>query len=395
METIKDITPNITLWAGIQLAEVLFGIILLIFLLKVSTKLKWYLPLATYVILVILDYSSAFLMESGYIKHFPHLLYANEPFNLLLGLCIYIYARSQEYQRLKFSKIDLLFFVPFLLSLITYIPYYLFDAQGKLNDFIEYGDLSTSIDFYLWEWIFQSFVNVSFLGAALKRFSNYNEKIMELYSDIRKTGFLLTQLLIKFCMGIYIIELIFVYLSYYGFEYYLRFFHLCDLIQLITLVLIGYDALTSYKHSSAIKEGWQRIQLQEGQSITEPIKYAKSNLTHNLALELKAKLEKHMIEHEPYLQSQLRIKDLAEQTHIPSHQISQLINEQFQKNFYEFINLYRVNKAKAILKDPQYSTLTFSAIGFEAGFNSKTAFYNAFKKETGTTPAQFKASLTT
>jgi AraC-like DNA-binding protein len=167
---------------------------------------------------------------------------------------------------------------------------------------------------------------------------------------------------------------------------------LYDIVQLIVLVLIGYDALTTYKHSATIKQEWQRIHLEDGQNINQPIKYASSTLTRKQSAALKEKLEAYMDKHEAYLQSQIRIKDLADLTGISSHQISQVLNESFNQNFYEFINTYRVKKAIALIQDPQNSSLTLSAIGYEAGFNSKTTFYEAFKKATGTTPAQYKSN---
>jgi AraC-like DNA-binding protein len=78
-------------------------------------------------------------------------------------------------------------------------------------------------------------------------------------------------------------------------------------------------------------------------------------------------------------------------TGVNSHQISQVINDVFNKNFYEFVNAYRVNEAIRILNNRKYINYTYSAIGFEAGFNSKSAFYNSFKRETGKTPAQYRS----
>ncbi len=393
MNEIVNITPGITLWSLILLIEIGFGFILLFFLVRVCTKLKWYLPLVAYVILVMLDCSSEFLLQTGYIIYVPHLLYINEPLNMLVGLTIYLYARGQEFQSLKTGKFDLYLFTPFVLSLLTYIPFYFLSAEEKIIEFQQFGELDADIENFVWEWIFLVIVNFSFLAAALLRFRNYNEKIKTLYSDIQKRGFHLTQVLIKLCMTVYILELISVYLSYYELPFNIELYNVYDIIQLVILILIGYDALKSYKHSASIKKEWEKIHLESGGNIVDAIKYARSNLTQEQSDEIKLKIESYMEEHEPYLHSQLRIKDLADQTEISSHQISQVLNESFQQNFYEFVNTYRVKKAKTLLEDPKNESLTFSAIGFDAGFNSKTTFYNAFKKVTGTTPAQYKSRL--
>jgi len=382
--------PEVTIWNLILLIEIGFGFILLLFLLKVSTKLNWYLPLAIYVLLVMIDCYAEFLLQTGYIVNTPHFLFVNEPLNILVGPMIYLYARSQEFQRFRLFKTDLLLLTPFLASLLVYLPIYTMSAADKINEYQQYGELQSDVENYVWEWIFLVSINVTFFAAALRRFRNYNEKIKTLYSNIKNTDLRITQILIRLCIAIYTLELFSVFLTYYELPFNTELYNVYDIVQLIVLVLIGYDAVSTYKFSATIKQEWKKIHLEEGQNINQPIKYASSTLTNKQSAKLKKQIERYMDEHEPYLQSQIRIKDLAYLTGISSHQISQVLNESFNQNFYEFINTYRVKKAISLIEDPKNLSLTFSAIGFEAGFNSKTTFYEAFKKTTGTTPAQYK-----
>nr|WP_319999828.1 helix-turn-helix domain-containing protein [uncultured Draconibacterium sp.] len=382
--------PEVTIWNLILLIEIGFGFILLLFLLKVSTKLNWYLPLAIYVLLVMIDCYAEFLLQTGYIVNTPHFLFVNEPLNILVGPMIYLYARSQEFQRFRLFKTDLLLLTPFLASLLVYLPIYTMSAADKINEYQQYGELQSDVENYVWEWIFLVSINVTFFAAALRRFRNYNEKIKTLYSNIKNTDLRITQILIRLCIAIYTLELFSVFLTYYELPFNTELYNVYDIVQLIVLVLIGYDAVSTYKFSATIKQEWKKIHLEEGQNINQPIKYASSTLTNKQSAKLKKQIERYMDEHEPYLQSQIRIKDLADLTGISSHQISQVLNESFNQNFYEFINTYRVKKAISLIEDPKNLSLTFSAIGFEAGFNSKTTFYEAFKKTTGTTPAQYK-----
>ena len=73
---------------------------------------------------------------------------------------------------------------------------------------------------------------------------------------------------------------------------------------------------------------------------------------------------------------------------ISSHELSRLINENLNSSFTEFINEYRVEEAKQLIAIN--ANYTIEAIGNQSGFNSKSAFYKAFKTYTGTTPAKFK-----
>lgn len=101
-------------------------------------------------------------------------------------------------------------------------------------------------------------------------------------------------------------------------------------------------------------------------------------------------LKEFMIEKEPYLNSSLTIQDLAEQLKIPVKDLSALINLYMNKHFFDFINEYRIEKAKEILKDPSQKQLTILEILYQVGFNSKSSFSTSFKKHTGTTPTDFR-----
>lgn len=103
-------------------------------------------------------------------------------------------------------------------------------------------------------------------------------------------------------------------------------------------------------------------------------------------------LKDFMISNEPYLDSSLTIQDLAEQVKMPVKDLSALINLYINKHFFDFINEYRIEKAKEILKDSSQKKLTILEILYQVGFNSKSSFSTSFKKHTGKTPTEFRKS---
>ncbi len=101
------------------------------------------------------------------------------------------------------------------------------------------------------------------------------------------------------------------------------------------------------------------------------------------------KLVKYMVDEKPYLDPNLNLTKLSSSLNACSHNISLTINQKFQQNFFDFINSYRVEEAKKQLKNIKQNNLTIEGIAFDSGFNSKAAFYRAFKKNTQLTPSEF------
>jgi AraC-like DNA-binding protein len=119
-------------------------------------------------------------------------------------------------------------------------------------------------------------------------------------------------------------------------------------------------------------------------------KYTRSGLRDKQAREYLAKLISYMESRKPYLDRNLSIYDLSKQTRIPRHYITQVLNEFHGKNFFSFINEYRVKEVIERFGDPKYNNFTILAIAFDSGFNSKATFNSIFKAQTGMTPSEYR-----
>ncbi|MCB0596556.1 MAG: AraC family transcriptional regulator [Lewinellaceae bacterium] len=106
--------------------------------------------------------------------------------------------------------------------------------------------------------------------------------------------------------------------------------------------------------------------------------------------ELITQLEGHLKETERYCDPNLTIGELADQLNVPKRRLSQLINAHYGQNFVDFINTYRIEKAKERLLHPKDEKETILEVMYEVGFNSKSSFNTVFKKKTGLTPSQYK-----
>ena len=121
------------------------------------------------------------------------------------------------------------------------------------------------------------------------------------------------------------------------------------------------------------------------------IKYGKSGLSRKVSLELKRLLLDKIESDKLYLKSDLSLKDLSEIMLISSKHVSQVINENFDVGFYDFINRFRIEEAKRLLA--KENTIKIEEVAYKVGFNNKASFYSSFKKFEKTTPKHFLSKI--
>jgi len=162
-------------------------------------------------------------------------------------------------------------------------------------------------------------------------------------------------------------------------------------------IIFGFIALFSFAYSFyGIKqpEIFGQVVKINGDHFKETEKYLKSGLKDSQAEDLLKKLISYVEKNKPYLNGDLTIHELASLTGIQKHHITQLLNEKHKRNFFTFINEYRVNEVIERFSDTKYNNYTILAIAFDAGFNSKTTFNSIFKNQTGFTPSQYREKKT-
>lgn len=97
-----------------------------------------------------------------------------------------------------------------------------------------------------------------------------------------------------------------------------------------------------------------------------------------------------LVEKELYLNPDFKLEEASKELKITKHLLSQYINEILGKSFSHLIKEYRIEKAKKLLETEKNFTL--ESLGYDSGFSSKSAFFTAFKKITGLTPAEYQKS---
>jgi AraC-like DNA-binding protein len=317
---------------------------------------------------------------------FPHLIRLDFGISLVFGPMIFLYTKFLTGRREKLKTTDLWKFSPYLLNLIILFPFFLKDGESKIQ-ILDYftASLTHGTDQYAAYALFligvSALVGMGFCYSSLNVIKDYNQKIRSEFSEISKIRLDWLRTLVWSFMGLFmallVIFILFLGDSYPDFDYQVYFF----ILSFVVIYLITYKALKQPEILLPLEES-----IDDKKSSVSP----KLNNENRI---MGKNLEKLMNDERPYLNSELTATHLAESISITRHQLSDILNLIFLKNFYEFINEYRVNEFKRMIDDPKYAHLTLLGIAYESGFNSKTSFNTAFKKITGVTPTQYKRQL--
>ena len=112
-------------------------------------------------------------------------------------------------------------------------------------------------------------------------------------------------------------------------------------------------------------------------------------LNETEASALKQKLETTLRQNQLYLNQELSLAELAQEVDTSDKKLSTLLNQNLRTNFYDYINSFRIATFKEGVMEGKLRNLSVVGLAFQCGFNSKSSFYRAFKKETGKSPTQF------
>ena len=210
------------------------------------------------------------------------------------------------------------------------------------------------------------------LFLSIKLYKNHVNNLGETFSYTEKVNLSWFKLLIYgylfFILGLITTHIVDDSISYFMFY----------LILLTYVIYSGYNALNQDPIFENIKSNNKKTD------------NPKEDINSVFYTNLKAMLLTKMEDEKLYLDSSLTIHSLANQLNSNNKYISQLINNDFKKNFVLFVNEYRIREAKELLLDEANNNLTIESIGYDAGFKSKSAFNAVFKKITNQTPSEFR-----
>lgn len=318
-----------------------------------------------------------FVIRTGLNSKYPHLNGISLPVLFLFGPLFYLYVKLIINRNYKFNKNTWLHFLPFILCILVMMPEFLKSADEKFKYFNNrmISPVGAIISFAQIIHLF------SYNAVIYKIVEKHKEMIKRSESSIEdKDLHWVPKGIICFVVTFGLMFILWV-LYLMGIDT-MEIFHV-SVPLVVSVIIYGMGYL-------GLKQSDITIVVEETIPLPPAKKYEKSTLKDDQADEYIDKIKDFMADNKPYLDNNLTLLKLAEMLNIHTHHLSQIINENFNQNFFDFINSYRVEEAKRLLCDQHNNLYTVLAIAEESGFNSKTSFNAAFKKFTNMTPSEFK-----
>ena len=307
---------------------------------------------------------------------------------MLHGPFLYYYVLTLVFDKRQNSWKDLLHIIPFVLfNLYILISSFNPGISEKLNiEKVSPGDNPPLLfSFFL---IMTAFSGTIYFLLTIRLFKKLDINIFNNFSNsVNIDLFWIRKLVLVF--GVIWTALISVTVIHHIFHMFSMVFCTDGLFLSLSIfvILIGYFGLKQKVIFSS-----EDI-IVSGEASKTHTKYSGSRLSDSEAKQYAGKLTDYMKSAKPYLNPDLSLPQLATELNISSHYLSQVINEQFNLNFFDFVNGYRVEAFKEKIIDPEFRNFSLLGIAFECGFNSKSAFNRIFKQTSGITPSQFKKAV--
>jgi AraC-like DNA-binding protein len=354
----------------------------------------------SYTLLAYLLYISKAILD------YPHLYRTPAFISLCIAPLLFIYVRSSLNQSFWFKKWDFLYFLPAVLYTAQFIPFYILPAQDKLY-FIERAIQSKAYGVREPEGLlppgfgfsFRMIYSLALIGSAFfmlikwYRRGKTNMLALQQNLEIYKWLFYLTVVLSSTFL-ILVINFVFQLNGLFD-KYKISTLTLTFAILFITIYLffkpsILYGFQGWYSDNTAIAPILEELPNESDHEIEER---KKQFISETQGAAYKEMIESHFEANQPFLKPKYTLRHLSEEIKVPAYLISAFINQEYGKNFSEFINDKRVDYLiELAIKEPEHlQQYTLEVLGQMSGFHSRSSFISAVKRKTGKNPSEIFA----
>lgn len=335
--------------------------------------------------LIGLCHSFYLLIIYGIIHHFPYLYKVPAPINFLIFPLAYLYIRAVLYKEYKLRLLDALHLIPFLFITINYLPFYMMNLTDKAEYVYEITQ-NFELSYNGQDGLFPEWVNILLRSISsivylifqwhliISFFRKHASRNSRQFNLVKKWVFHLTTI-----QTVYSIALLLLYLN----------------SALVALAIIPSLGNYAYIVSILVNGSFLLIACYLLWNPHLLVGLPKLNLNKEQTKNILPLKNIHFMvqEQKTFLSPELTVHKLAKLIGVSSRKISDSIGHSNFENFNDFINHFRIAYAVDKINDGYLKKYSVDALSETSGFNSKNAFYRAFKKAHGCTPLKYnKAS---
>jgi AraC-like DNA-binding protein len=308
------------------------------------------------------------------------------PFQWLMTPALYFTVKCRTSPMFRIRRREIAHLLPALIIALYYVNNYVLLPTSEKINLLNEGWLSTPLHRWLIP-IVGDVIQLSYLIASLVLLTQYGFKLKNWFANIENKEQSALRQIISFWILIFSVHLSMVLLREFGFK-------ATSLRYVVMLMDILHLGLLLKLISSSLNDYSQKLQSSsEINNEVETTPEVTEQLEPEVRLQILTQLQTLMQDQKPYLHNDLSLTGLAEIMQTSPRYLSEVINRSAHKNFFEFVNGYRIEEAKKRLTESPNSRII--DIAFSCGFNTKSVFNDAFKKQTGMSPTAYRKSITT
>jgi len=304
---------------------------------------------------------------------------------LAVGPTVYFYVRTITRPKLGFQRKDWLHYLPQLIWLVYEIFMWLYDSSLPTYWDQQNGWWKENINSVYVSPFQQALVSLSkilYYAFSIQLFWKYRQRLQTFFSNTYRVQLnWLGNFLVIYCIALFSIQYVLGIVNNFIVELHWQQNWWAFLAAALTAYYLGMKGY--FTDISSLLSLTEKAE-------NEPLN---GNDRGAFSAPLKEKIQSYMEAEQPYLDPDLTLADLAAQLEISTHNLSQMINTGFGKNFNDFVNNFRVGEVKKRLKAGEQKQKSLLGIALDSGFNSKATFNRTFKKFTEVSPSEYSKQL--
>lgn len=334
--------------------------------------------IAALLILATVKADQLYQMLGGFL-HFPQYGFLLAPFQALMTPVLYLFVTTKVKPGFRLNRGHLWHATPFVLMLVYLFAVYFSLTTAEKSAMIASGGFSTLLHRFAVP-LTGDIVQLGYVVAALRRLDHYGVTLKTWFSRVETRDLRWLKRLMVLWGAIFAFHAVWTISGgLFGALPFARV--VLDVLNFLHLAIVNGLMLMGVTASAQLSTA----PVEAAQALP---KYQASNVSPDDRQTLFGKTASAIQTSKPFLAPDLTLRDLADLMGATTREMSEAINGVGNQSFFEYINSARVKHAQLLLIEQPATRIL--DIAYQSGFNSKTAFNQAFRKITGQTPSAFR-----